>query len=75
MKLGRDGLEISAEGELDDFEPALIARHREQRNSKLEPIRNYALTATVPWALLVARGFSFAGRSLGISEPPQWSMN
>jgi hypothetical protein len=61
-RLGNDGLQISAEGEFDDFEPAEIARHRKQRNSQLKPIRNYVLEATMPWALLAARGFSFAYR-------------
>jgi hypothetical protein len=60
--LGNDGLQISAEGELEDFEQAEIARHREQRKSQLKPVRNYVLEATMPWALLAARGFSFAYR-------------
>lgn len=63
MTLGKDGLEISADGELDDFEPAEIAFHREKRNSQLKPLRAYSLRATIPWALLVARGFSFAYRA------------
>jgi hypothetical protein len=65
MTLGGSGLEISADGELNDFEPAENPRHREHRNVQnlqLSPIRTYALAATVPWALLAARGLRFADR-------------
>jgi len=62
LALGKDGLEISADGELCDFDPIDFAAHRKERNSQLKPLRTYALKTTVPWALLVARGFSFAYR-------------
>jgi hypothetical protein len=60
--LGSDGLRISAEGELHDFDPAEFARHKAERNSQLKPLRSYALGAIVPWAFLVCRNFSFADR-------------
>jgi hypothetical protein len=63
MALGKDGLEISADGELDDFDPLEFASHREKRNSQLKPLHGYSVRATMPWALLVARGFSFARRA------------
>jgi hypothetical protein len=63
MAMGKDGLGISADGELDDFEPVEFAKHREKRNSQLKPLRAYSVRATMPWALLVARGFSFAYRA------------
>jgi hypothetical protein len=61
-RLGREGLALSADGELAAFDPAEIASHRKERNSKLKPLRGYAVEATIPWALLIARGFSFAPR-------------
>jgi hypothetical protein len=63
MALGKDGLWISADGELDDFDPVEFAEHREKRNSQLKPLRAYCVQATMPWALLVAREFSFAYRA------------
>jgi hypothetical protein len=62
VTLGKDGLEIAADGELDDFDPETFAAHRVQRNSQLIPSHAYALRATIPWAFLVAREFSFAYR-------------
>jgi hypothetical protein len=65
MKLGESGLEISADGELKEIEPAENPRHRENRNLQdllLNPIRSYALAATVPWALLAVKEFQFAHR-------------
>jgi len=62
MALGKDGLEISADGELDGFDPLEFAAHQEKRDSKLKPLSTYSVRATMPWALLVARGFSFARR-------------
>ncbi len=63
IALGRDGLEISADGELSDFDSVEFAAHLEKRNSQLKPLRAYSVRATMPWALLVARGFSFARRA------------
>jgi len=63
VTLGKDGLGISADGELADFDPVEFAKHREKRNSQLKPFHAYAVQATMPWALLVARGFSFAHRA------------
>lgn len=62
LALGKNGLEIAADGELDDFDPAEFAAHREERNSQLKPLRRYTLRARMPWALLIAREFSFADR-------------
>jgi hypothetical protein len=63
MSLGNSGLEISADGELNDLEPAENPRHREHPNFlKLNPIRTYALETILPWALLAARGLRFADR-------------
>jgi hypothetical protein len=63
MMLGKSGLEISAEGELKDFDPAENLRHRTHPNLRLGPVRTYSLSATVPWAFLAARGFGFADRA------------
>ena len=60
--LGEAGLELAAEGELYDFDAAEIALHRERRNSRLKPVDGFAVSTTMPWALLVARSFSFAYR-------------
>jgi hypothetical protein len=63
LALGKSGLELSADGELDDFDPAEFAAHKEKRNSRLKSLHAYALRATMPWALLAAREFSFANRA------------
>lgn len=60
--LDKSGLKISVNGELDDFEPAEFSHHKEQKNSQLIPVQTYTLEATMPWALIVARGFRFARR-------------
>lgn len=60
--LQREGLKLSAEGDLYDFDPVVIAEHREMRGSKLQPVRSYTLEAILPWALLAARGFAFADK-------------
>jgi hypothetical protein len=65
MTLEEGGLEISADGELDDLEPAGSPRYREHCNLQFGPIRTYELAATLPWALLVAKGFKFANRARG----------
>jgi hypothetical protein len=62
VALGKDGLAISAEGELDEFDPVELAQHREERNSQLKPLHAYALQATMPWALLAARGIRLPKR-------------
>jgi hypothetical protein len=58
--LTAQGLEISFEGELDDFDPDLIESHRRERRSTLQPLTGFALQATAPWALLLVRRFRFA---------------
>jgi hypothetical protein len=58
--LTAQGLELGIQGELEDFEPDLIARHRRERNSKLQPLSGFTLQATAPWALLLVRRFRFA---------------
>jgi hypothetical protein len=63
MALGTDGLEILSDGELDHFDPIELAHHKEMRNSQLKPLRTYSVKAAMPWALIVARGFSFASRA------------
>jgi hypothetical protein len=63
MTLAKPGLEITATGELNGFDPAEFARHREERDSQLKPLETYSLRATLPWALLAARGFRFADRA------------
>jgi hypothetical protein len=64
MTLGKGGLEIMADGELNNFDPLEFAAHRERRNSRLMPRHAYSLRAAMPWALLVTRGFSFARRAI-----------
>ncbi len=63
VALGKDGLVISAHGELDDFDPVEFAKHKVELNSEPKPIRAYAVQAVMPWALLITRGFSFASRA------------
>jgi hypothetical protein len=63
LALGRGGLALSADGELGEFDVDEFARHRKKRNSQLKPLKTYALRATMPWALLAARGFGFADRA------------
>jgi len=63
MALGTEGLGISAIGQLNDFDPVEFAEHKQKRNSQLKPIRTYSLQASIPWALLVARGFGFAHKA------------
>ncbi|TAL83405.1 MAG: hypothetical protein EPN75_01155 [Beijerinckiaceae bacterium] len=63
MALESEGLRISAEGELDDFDQAEMAKHREKGDWELKPVRAYSMQATLPWALLIAREFSFADRA------------
>ena len=62
MTLGEGGLQISADGDLEDLEPAQNPRYREHPNLRLGPVRTYSVSATVPWAFLAVRGFSFADR-------------
>jgi hypothetical protein len=59
MMLGRDGLEIAVDGELCDYDPAENPQHRHQQ---VTPVRTYACEATMPWALLAARGLELAKR-------------
>jgi hypothetical protein len=59
MAMEKNGLEISVDGELNDYDPAGNPRHRTRQ---VKPIRTYAVTAVVPWALLMANGFRFADR-------------
>jgi len=61
-RLGKEGLALSATGKLADFDATEVESHRKERNSKLKPLRGYAIEAMIPWALLIARGFSFAHR-------------
>jgi hypothetical protein len=62
VALEKDGLGISADGELGEFDPVEFAQHREECNSQLKPLHAYSLKATVPWALLVARGIRLPKR-------------
>jgi hypothetical protein len=65
MTLEEGGLEILADGELNDLELAASPRYREHRDLRFGPICTYELAATLPWALLVAKGFKFANRARG----------
>jgi hypothetical protein len=57
VSLGEHGLTISAEGDLHPFDAEEFARHKEQWNSVLQPVRHFSLEAMLPWALLIAREF------------------
>ena len=63
--LTQSGLEIAAEGELGDLDVAENLRNSgNPKFTKLQsnPIRTFALEATVPWALLAVKGMGLARR-------------
>jgi len=61
--LTSEGLEIKGSGEIDDFDPEVIEEHRRERNSKVMPCRDFTFQMTLPWALLLIRGFTFAQKA------------
>jgi len=64
--LTKAGLEITGKGELGELDAAKNRRHSGNPNfPKLQsnPIRTFALEATVPWALLAAKGIKIAHRA------------
>ena len=56
-------LAVASGGEFDEFDPEEIAKHRSERDSKLTPLHDFTLRATVPWALLMAQEFELSRRA------------
>lgn len=54
------GLEINAKGELQGFESDTLEKHEQEGKHEWVAGKKFTFKATIPWPLLLIRGFSFA---------------
>ena len=59
------GLEIHAKGELRGFEPDVLEKHEQEGKHEWVAGKEFTFKATIPWPLLIIRGFSFAHKKAG----------
>jgi len=53
------GVEIKAQGKLKGFEADVLERHEREGHERI-PGSEFSIEATIPWPLLIIRGFKFA---------------
>ncbi len=59
------GLKIHAKGELRGFEADVLEKHEQEGKREWIPGKEFTFKATIPWPLLILRGFSFARKKAG----------